>query len=150
MLPQDLIRAAAKVLQEKGWSQTGSSHAAAADGTPVSLWGNTRSVAPIDTSRATINPQAATFSIYGAIVAAHMVDATYLEHAGLMWDCLYRGSRAELGEHAPGGTNYVHPVIAYNEAEGRTKQEVLAFLEKIAAEIEAKLPTGVDTTVVQA
>lgn len=45
----------------------------------------------------------------------------------------------ELGGAPKRGTNYVHPVIQYNETEGRSKEEVLAFMEQAAASIEATL-----------
>lgn len=152
MEPADLIRAAGKLLDERGWGQgTVGQHAFAADGFPVTLWGNTKSSEPIDTSRAAFNTQAARFSIYGAIVAAHAVDGTPLKQADLMWDCLYHVAREELGEqHVPGGTNYVHPIIAYNNAEGRTKEQVLAFMAKVAKEIETTMAIRVDATGVSA
>jgi hypothetical protein len=59
-------------------------------------------------------------------------------HIGLMWATLCELARA-TNAIAEGGTNYVHPIISYNEAEGRTQDEVLAFMEQAAAAIEAKL-----------
>jgi len=145
MQPQDLIRAAAKLLGEKGWAQPAGHHAVGADGEPVSLWGNTRGTDPIDTSRASFNPQAARLSIYGALVAI-LAGGARPEHSGLMWDCLREVALEELGEHAPGGTNYVHPLVAYNNAEGRTQDEVLAFMEKVAKRIETTMAIRMDAT----
>ena len=63
---------------------------------------------------------------------------------GLVWDTLYRVGMERNGV-ATGGTNYVHPIIEFNNAEGRTKEEAIAFLEDVAKVIDGL--TGVDTTV---
>lgn len=132
MQPQDLIRSAAKIIKESGWSQG----AAARDhnGAEVPLFGGVSG----DTSRAGVNSAAVSFSIYGALVKAQATaGAGMIQNlVGMMWDTLYRLARAEHGI-PPGGTNYVHPIIGYNEAEGRTVEEVLAFLEACAVEIES-------------
>lgn len=137
MQPYELIRQAARLIEAQGWSQG----AAARD-----LAGNIVQLLDIGTgnARATVNPKAHAFSIYGALVKAQ---ALYAEpsHIGLMWDTLMRLAR-EMGAAADGGTNYVHPVIQYNETEGRTKEEVLAFMERAAGEIEAQINPPVAET----
>lgn len=129
MQPQELIRSAAKIIKEGGWSQG----AAARDhnGDEVPLFGGVSG----DTSRAGVNSAAVSFSIYGALVKAQSIAGAAIPNPGLMWDTLYRLAQAEHDIPA-GGSNYVHPVIGYNEAEGRTVEEVLAFLEACAVEIE--------------
>lgn len=45
----------------------------------------------------------------------------------------------DLRDPPEGGTNHVRPVIQYNETPGRTKEQVLAFIEQAAAAVEAAL-----------
>jgi hypothetical protein len=138
MQPHELIRRAAKLIEAQGWA-SGVDDA----GTPVAARdasGNAIRLLEAGTggdSRVKVNKRAAAFSIYGALVKAQEL---YKEPAsvGLMWDTLYRLAREAHGA-AEGGTNFVHPVIQYNETEGRTKEEVLAFMEQAAAAIEAQL-----------
>lgn len=137
MQPYELIRNAARLIEAQGWAygtsdEWGSIAAFDRGGAPVRLL----STATGD-ARVKVNPAAYSFSIYGALVKGQEIYGQPT-HVGLMWDTLYRLAR-EIGATPEGGTNYVHPVIAYNEAEGRTKEDVLAFMEQAAAAIEAAL-----------
>lgn len=138
MQPYELIRKAAEIIETQGWAcgtepEVGGAVAARdRSGAAVRLFGNPSG----GESRARVNPQAWSFSVYGALVKAQ--EAGQVASIGLMWDVLYRMAK-ELNAAAEGGTNYVHPVIQYNETEGRTKDEVLAFMESAAAAIEAQL-----------
>lgn len=138
MQPQDLIRKAAKLIEAQGWAsgpadEGGAVAARDATGAAVRLMASGTG----GDSRVKVNPAAWSFSIYGALVKAQEIYGQPT-HVGLMWDTLYRLAR-EIGATPEGGTNYVRPVIAYNEADGRTKEEVLAFMEQAAATIEAQL-----------
>lgn len=138
MQPYELIRRAAKLIETQGWArgtdETGGAVAARdVSGAPVRLL----ATATGGDSRTKVNPAAHSFSIYGALVKAQQTHGEP-PHIGLMWDTLYRMAR-EIGGAPEGGRNYVHPVIQYNETEGRTQEEVLAFMEQAAAAIEAKL-----------
>ena len=142
MQPYELIRHAAEIIRTQCWA-----HGKDDAGAAVAAWD--RSGAPVrllstatgGESRVKVNPTAWSYSIYGALVKAQEIHGEP-SHIGMMWDTLMRLGR-ELHGAADGGTNYVHPVIQYNETEGRTKEEVLAFMEQAAAAIEAELnPAG--------
>jgi len=79
--------------------------------------------------RARINPLAVSFNLYGGICKA-CADHPQAEPA-LMWETLARLARARSG--VPGGINHVHPILAFNETPGRTKQEVLDLLAEAIA-----------------
>lgn len=138
MQPHEMIRSAAKLIETQGWAHgtvEGIGPVAAADlsGNPLRLMETGLG----GDSRARVSKAAWAFSIYGALVKAQEAGGQPT-HVGLMWDTLYAMAR-ELGGSPEGGTNYVHPVIQFNEQEGRTKEEVLTFMEQVAAAIEAKL-----------
>lgn len=118
----DVLRAASALI-ETGWSQG----AAARDGN-----GNSVSLYRGDI-KAGINPDAVSFSIYGAICKATAAMGR-VERLALVWDVLYRLASASDTPH--GGNNHVHPVIQYNEQEGRTKAEVLALLDVAAQDCD--------------
>ena len=75
------------------------------------------------------------FSIYGAIAKVTHMSPDGVQRQPLIWDTLYRGAIA-LNDCAHGGNNHVHPVIQFNETEGRTAREVLMFLATCADECE--------------
>lgn len=124
MLAHELLRAAAEIIDRGGWSH--GADARDASGVGVALFAGA--------IKASINPAAVSFSIYGAVCKAS-AEAGRVERVPLMWDVLYRLAHDANG-HPHGGTNYVHPVMQYNEAEGRTKAEVLALLELAAQDCE--------------
>lgn len=135
MQPQELIRAAAEVIRNGGWSQGTAGgvlvHARDHAGEAVSLYGGVSG----DSSRAAVNGAAVAFSIYGAMCKVIGSAGSGIANPGLMWHTMYR--MADLAHGIPlGGTNHANPIIGYNEAEGRTVEEVLAFLESCAVEIE--------------
>ena len=122
MLPAEAIREAAKLI-EAGWSQG----AAARDG-------NGREVPlHVGAERAGITPEAVAFSVYGAL--ATIMRRERVVRTALVFDVLYRLA-AGANDQAPGGTNYVHPVLAFNDATERTKDEVLALLADAAEQCE--------------
>jgi len=139
MQPQDLVRSAAEIIKTRGWcrGEPGTARAVNArgsDGEPVDLI----LASSEGTSRASVNPHAWSFSIYGALVKAQAIAGVPVENQRLMWDTLHRMASAATGA-AHGGTNYVHPILQYNETEGRTKEEVLAFLDAVATELEPQV-----------
>lgn len=109
----DILREAARLIDAQGWSQGAAARNAGGDQVPL-FAGDTK---------ARVNSAAVSFSIYGALVKAN--DTLGGGHSGLMWDTLYRLAK---GETPHGGTNYVHPVIQFNEEAGRTKDQVMLFL----------------------
>jgi hypothetical protein len=134
----ELVQAAAAVIRKYGWTSgidTSGQAINARDesGNPVPLFipntdGN---------GRATLNRRARTFSIYGALVAAAAAvgEAPSLK----VWDTL-RDMAAAATDVAHGGTNHVHPIFQYNEMEGRTKEDVLTFMELVATALGAPPP----------
>lgn len=125
----EVLRAASAII-EAGWSQ--GAVARDANGRPVALFAGTRS----DTGRAGVNPAAVSFSLYGAVSKAASGGCSRLP---LLWDVLYRHASAgteDASQTPHGGTNHVHPVIQFNEQEGRTKEQVLALLEVAAQDCE--------------
>lgn len=122
----DVLRAAGALI-ELGWSQ--GAPARDANGVPVLLFGETSG----DRSRAAVNREATSFSIYGAVCKA-MTMAGPCDRLPLVWDVLFRLASATEVPH--GGNNHVHPVIQFNEHEGRTKAEVLALLDLAAIECD--------------
>lgn len=138
MQPHELIRAAAEIIKTSGWSR--GAQARDTDGNSIPLFG----VAVGGDSRSSVNPAARSFSIYGALVKA-MSQAGEASHVGLMWDTLHRLAHAETGTPHGLGDN-LHPVFRLNDAEGTTKEQVLAFMEKAAAVLEGGLSVPVDHT----
>lgn len=129
MKPHELVRAAAEIIKATDWSQG----AAARDhnGEQVPLY----QPATGGDSRVSIHPNAVAFSIYGALAKALATAGTKVANPGLMWQTL---SMLAEGHVVPGGTNHVHSLIAFNDVEGRTKDEVLAFLEEAAQQLEPR------------
>lgn len=132
--PQDGLRAA-KALIEAGWFQNvergTNQHARDAAGRPVQLHTG---------ARAEINREAASFTAYGAI--ATVMRREGVERVALVFDVLYSLSRQAMGGSvALGGSNYVHPLLAFNEAPGRTAAEVADLFERAAVKCE-QIGTG--------
>jgi len=126
MAASDILRQAAALI-ESGWSQ-GELHALDAMGEPVPLFGGLAG----DTARAGINPAAVKLSMYGAVVKAlHLTPGIDPRPIWIKLDELVRCTG-----YTPGGTNHLHPVIGYNNAEGRTAAEVQAILLLAAEEID--------------
>lgn len=126
MLAHEVLRAAA-VIVEAGWSV--GAMARDGSGRPVALFKGD--------AKAGVNPEAVSFSLYGAICkAVHQAGSGRVERLALLWDVLYRHASNENGG-AIGGTNHVHPVLQFNEQEGRTKEQVLALLDVAAQDCEA-------------
>lgn len=142
MQPHELLRAAAEIIRTSGWSQ--GTAARDHNGDKVELFDGVKG----DMSRAGVNGAAVRFSIYGALVKAQANAGTTVANPGLMWETLRLLALSEPGAPAPGGANYVHPVIGYNDHEGRTRQEVLSFLEHCAGVVELDL-TGSTTVVIE-
>jgi hypothetical protein len=124
----EVLRAAATII-EAGWSQ--GAVARDGNGRPCALFGGTGG----DTSKAVVNRDAATFSLYGAVCKASAT-AGGCDRLPLLWDVLYRHA-IEASDTPHGGTNHVHPVIQFNEAPGQTVEKVLALLEIAAQDCEA-------------
>lgn len=125
----EVLRAASAVV-EAGWSQ--GAVARDGNGRPTPLFGGTGG----DTSRAAVSRDAVSFSLYGAVCKATHDAGGRVERLPLLWDVLYRHALAGNDDVPHGGTNYVHPVLQYNEHPGRTKEDVLALLEIAAQDCE--------------
>lgn len=144
----DVLRAAAAIIEAGGWSQ--GAVARDGNGRPTALFGGTGG----DTSRAAVSREAVQFSLYAAICKATSDAGGRVERLALLWDVLYR--HASVDGTPYGGTNHVHPVIQFNDAEGRTKDEVLALLEVAAQDCEAigagpfPPPVKADATMIEA
>jgi hypothetical protein len=135
MTPQDLIRAAAKIIETQGWcsgtnNQGHAVHVRDQSGIALSLFRGDNT----GQDKAKVNPGARSFSIYGALVKAMDEARGAVADPGSLWEVLHAMALAE-GVRT-GGQGYVHPVIGLNEAEGQTKDGVLAFLERCAVEFE--------------
>lgn len=136
----EVLRAASAIV-EAGWSQ--GAVARDASGRPTALFGGTGG----DTSRASVNRDAVSFSLYGAVCKATHDAGGRVDRLPLLWDVLYR--LASATDVPYGGTNHVHPVLEFNESEGRTKEEVLELLELAAQDCE-QIGTGTFPPPVQA
>lgn len=126
MAAHDVLRQAAAII-EKGWSPF--HEATDKDGSLVPMFRNTTG----DMSRAGANPNAANYSLYGALIIAMGTHGTTGD-MGRIWRKL-----AELiAKDGPpaGGTNHLHPVIGFNRAEGRTQADVVALLTQAAHEFD--------------
>lgn len=130
MLAHEVLRKAAEVVAS-GWSE-GSASARDADGREVHLYGVTAG----GTSRVGINPEAARFSMYGAVAKVLASPLGAGTAANAMWLTLAavakRRSPARMG-----GTNHVNPIIQFNADPERTAQDVIALLHEAADELEA-------------
>lgn len=142
MTPQDLIRAAAKIIETNGWcygtDNTGKIvHVRDQSGIPLPLYRGDNT----GQDKAKVNPGARSFSIYGALCKAMHDARGAVADPGAMWQVLQQMALTEGSTTARmGGTNYVHPVIAFNEREDMTKGDVLAFLERCAVELDGTEP----------
>lgn len=137
MTPQDLIRAAAKIIETQGWcSGTDNKgkivHVRDQSGIALPLYRGDNT----GQDKAKVNPGARSFSIYGALCKAIHDARGAVADPGGMWTVLQGIAMAETGAERAGGTNWLHPVIGINEREGQTKDGVLAFLERCAVEFE--------------
>lgn len=121
----EILRAAGAIIERGGWSQ--GAEARDSNGVPVPLVGGSE--------RWSINPAAVSFSIFGAVRKAIAEAAGRVERLPLVFDVLFRLAY-DVNGHPLGGTNYVHPLLQFNEAAGRTKDEVLALIELAAHDCE--------------
>jgi hypothetical protein len=124
MLAHEVLRAAAEVVRA-GWSH-GSAAARDADGNEVNLYG----AAVGGTSRVGINPEAARFSVYGA-VAKVLTTAQGGPATGLMWLRLAEIAKRRSPSR-PGGTNHMHPLVQFNADPERTAEDVVDLLLEAA------------------
>lgn len=128
MLPAEVLRTAASLIRAGGLSQ--GCHARDAHGTEVDLF-----VTGGQEGKASVNPAAEQFSIYGAVTAACARNAC---NPTAVWVPLDRLAREKLADMvAVGGSNYLHPLICFSEHMDTTKEKAAAFLEQAATLIEA-------------
>lgn len=142
MTPQDLIRAAAKIIETEGWcSGTDNKgkivHVRDQSGIPLPLYRGDNT----GQDKAKVNMGARSFSIYGALCKALHDARGAVADPGGMWTVMHKMATTEVQQRSGGG-NYVHAVIAINEREGQTKDGVLAFLERCAVEFEGEPDTS--------
>lgn len=128
MLPHDVILEAARLIEAGGHSQGCHARDAFGREVPLHVTGST------ETGRASINPAAVQFSMYGAVAA---VLARNPSNPSAIWPILAREAKAALaGIAVPGGTNYLHPLILLNEHMDTSQEVALAFLERCALLVE--------------
>jgi hypothetical protein len=139
MKASEVLRAAADLIRLNGWSVRAS--ARDGDGQPVALWSHTAG------GRPSVSPLARRFSIYGAICM--VAEGNLQQNPTMMWSVLAQAAM-DADETVPGGTNHLHPVMGFNEAPGRTVEQVLALLELAAARCELRdmRPAPIDTGMV--
>lgn len=127
MTAYTVLREAAKLVRN-GWCQG----ASCADelGQKLLLW----ETGPSETGRAHPNSQAVRWSAYGAIVKAQFVLRKALMAAD--WNLVMARAKAACDGYPTGGTNWVHPLIQFNETPGRTADEVAGLLDRCADELE--------------
>lgn len=132
MLPHDVVREAANLIRTGGHSQ--GCHARDAHGREVPLVTNTRGTTEVDTSRARIEGGAYAYSLYGALAVAIANTAT---NPSAIWPVVRdEAIRTLRDKAATGGTNHLHPVILLNEHMDTTKDDAVAFLERVAVLLE--------------
>jgi hypothetical protein len=131
MPASDILRRAAELVAA-GWSEINGPRNAL--GETVPLFGGTTG----DTARAGVNRDIAAHTLYSAIVlAAHELPGTNLAP---IWQAL-NDEILRRYPHRPGGnTNYLHPVVGFNVAEGRTAEDVQALLNHVADQLDPSKP----------
>lgn len=123
----EILRRAAQLVAA-GWSP--GEKALDAAGEPALIYGGTVG----DTARAGVNAAITHHTLYSAVVAAaHEEPGVVLAPA---WDALF----AATSGYGRGGTGYVHPVVGFNMAEGRTAEEVQALLHQVADDLDPNKP----------
>lgn len=131
MSASQILRRAAELVAA-GWSPA--SKPLDAMGTEVPIFGGTTG----DTARAGVNKAITHHTLYSAIAAAGLeIDGI----EPIMWATINDAITA--GGYAPGGTNYVHPVMGFNCAEGRTAEQVQALLNQVADQLDPSIPKSV-------
>lgn len=132
MRTHEVIRRAAAILTEIGWCQ--GANATGSSGEPLPLHEATTA----GDGRVRINPRARAFSMYGAIAKALQEADTAVPQTGRMWEVLAALAREIAGTLPDKSFAIGHhsPVIHFNEHMDRTKDEVLALLEKAALTLE--------------
>lgn len=124
MLPHNVLRTAASMIRAGGLSQ--GCHARDAEDREVELF----STGSSETGRASINPAAVKFSIYGAVAAVCARNAC---NPSAVWPKLAEeAAKAMAGKKAVGGSNHLHPLILLSEHMDTTKESAAAFLETLA------------------
>lgn len=125
----ELIRAAAELIRKGGWSQGAAARDAMGNQIPLFTAAATGQT---DASRASINPAAVSFSIYGALAKIGYANSGAVS-MGMLWQTM-----ADMARLEPCNVAHVHPIIAYNDHDGRTQDEVLDFMERCARQLEPK------------
>ena len=120
MKAHEVLTAAAKVLRDFGWCQGANARDANGKDVPVADPGGSRRP----------NPEAARFSIYGAIMRAGLTGDRQTQ-TGPMWDVLVREAVDRRRDGTP-ITSRQHQVFEYNDREGMTIEGALDFLEACA------------------
>lgn len=130
MAHSDILRRAAELVAA-GWSPERGPTDHLGDIVPV--FGGTTG----DTARAGVNKAITAHTLYSAIVtAAHEIQADQPMMSA--WAVLNDEIMATCAP--PGGTNFVHPVHAFNAAEGRTAEDVQALLHRAADRLDPDKP----------
>jgi hypothetical protein len=53
-----------------------------------------------------------------------------------VWQRLAEAVLRWPGAETPGGKNYMHPLLGFNDQEGRTREDVIGLLRQVAAELD--------------
>lgn len=131
MSASEILRRAA-ALVAAGWSP--GDKPLDALGNPTPIYGGTVG----DTARAGVNQAITLHTLYSAVCAAAW-------EAGLsltadVW--LTINAAITASGYTPGGTNFLHPVLGFNTAEGRTAEQVQALLNQVADRLDPSRPAN--------
>lgn len=128
MLSHEVIRAAASLIRAGGHSQGCNARDAYGREVPLYTTGSG------ENGRASINPAAVAFSMYGAVAAVIHRNPS---NPSVIWPVLDTAARKAMeGRAATGGSNYLHPLILLNEHMDTDKDAAVGFLEGVASTLE--------------
>lgn len=123
MKAHEILRAAAKIISERGWCQ--GANARDVVGKAVSVLEPNGSRRP--------NPEAARFSIYGAIMLAGATGDRQTQ-TGPMWEVMVREAVAARRDGKRESSQ--HPVFEFNDRDGQTVEGALEFLANCAEKLD--------------
>lgn len=135
MSASQILRRAAELVAA-GWSPA--SKPLDAMGAEVPIFGGTVG----DTARVGVNRAITHHTLYSAVVQAMNEDiATIGIPFAVMWGAI--SGAIEATGYTRGGTNFLHPAIGFNVAEGRTAEQVQALLNQVADIFDPSIPKSV-------
>lgn len=126
----EVVRAAAKIISERGWCQGANARDVSGRAVPVLDPSGSRKP----------NPEAATFSIYGAIMTAGATGDRQTQ-TGPMWEVLVRQAVANRRDGKRDSRQ--HPVFEFNDREGQTVEGALEYLADCAEKLDGITETTI-------